>query len=73
MLTLFLFFSHIYNKHLNVIIMGRKKLTSEIKRNNLSITISKENKKLFGELGIKNKSKLIEWLLNNYFETLKIK
>lgn len=51
--------------------MGRRKLTSEEKRNNLSITISRQNYNSFTELDIKNKSKLIEWLLNNYFDSLK--
>jgi hypothetical protein len=51
--------------------MGRKKLTSETKRDNLSITISKQNNKNFEEMGIKNKSKLIEWLLDIHFSELK--
>jgi hypothetical protein len=51
--------------------MGRKKLMPDEKRNNLSITISKQNNKKFEELGIKNKSKLIEWILDNYFDSFK--
>jgi len=51
--------------------MGRKKLTPEEKRDNLSISISKQNNKKFEELGIKNKSKLIEWLLDNHFDKFK--
>jgi predicted sulfurtransferase len=51
--------------------VGRKKLTSDEKRENLSITISRQNNKKFEELEIKNKSKLIEWLLDNYFDSFK--
>jgi len=47
--------------------MGRKKINSENKKRKLSITISKENFENFEDLEIKNKSKLIEWLLNNHF------
>lgn len=51
--------------------MGRKKLMPDEKRSNLSITISKQNNKKFEEFGIKNKSKLIEWILDNYFDSFK--
>ena len=47
--------------------MGRKKIEFVKKKDKLSITISKENFNKFEEFGISNKSKLIEWLLNNYF------
>jgi hypothetical protein len=47
--------------------MGRKKIESDIKKNRLSVTISKENFLQFEEKGISNKSKLIEWLLEQHF------
>jgi hypothetical protein len=51
--------------------MGRKKITLEEKKDRLSITISAKNLEKFDEFDIKNKSRLIEWLLNNHFESLK--
>ena len=47
--------------------MGRKKINSEIKKDKLSVTISLENALKFEEFEIKNKSKLINWLLNEHF------
>lgn len=47
--------------------MGRKKIITELKKQNLSITISSENTLKLEELGIKNKSKLINWLLSEHF------
>ena len=47
--------------------MGRKKITEESKKEKLSITISKTNALLFQEMQIKNKSKLINWLLKEHF------
>jgi hypothetical protein len=48
--------------------MGRKKINSELKKQNLSITVSSENAIKLDELGITNKSKLINWLLKEHFE-----
>jgi len=47
--------------------MGRKKIALEEKKDRISIAISKENNNKFEELDIKNKSKLIEWLLCEHF------
>jgi len=48
--------------------MGRNKIATEEKKDRLSISISKENNNLFDKFDIKNKSKLIEWLLQEHFE-----
>lgn len=48
--------------------MGRKKINTEDKKAKLSVTISLENALMFDELEIKNKSKLINWLLVEHFE-----
>ncbi len=48
--------------------MGRKKINTEDKRQKLSITISLENALKFEEFDIKNKSKLINWLLVEHFD-----
>ena len=50
--------------------MGRKKISLEEKKGRLSITISKQNYNNFEEFEIKNKSKLIEWLLDVHFNNL---
>nr|QBM02825.1 hypothetical protein [uncultured archaeon] len=47
--------------------MGRKKINTELKKQNLSVTISSENALKFDELQIANKSKLINWLLKEHF------
>lgn len=47
--------------------MGRKKINTEEKKQKLSVTISLENALNFDEHEIKNKSKLINWLLKEYF------
>ena len=47
--------------------MGRKKINTEDKRQKLSVTISLENALKFEEFDIKNKSKLINWLLVEHF------
>jgi hypothetical protein len=47
--------------------MGRKKIESGIKKEKLSVTISTNNALKFEELQIKNKSKLINWLLKEHF------
>jgi len=47
--------------------MGRKKIDAGNKKNKLSISISKENYSQFESRGITNKSKLIEWLLEQHF------
>jgi hypothetical protein len=47
--------------------MGRKKIPQEKRRDKLSISISKENYNKFLTLGIGNKSKLINWLLEGHF------
>lgn len=63
-------FSPIYKKHLNLIVMGRKKLSAEEKRKELTIHLPKELYEKFEELGIKNKSKFFNWLFENYFNNL---
>jgi hypothetical protein len=47
--------------------MGRKTIKEELKRAKLSVTISTENALKFDELEINNKSKLINWLLQEHF------
>ena len=47
--------------------MGRIKIKEELKKEKLSVTISTENALKFQELHIKNKSKLINWLLKEHF------
>jgi len=47
--------------------MGRKKIDEENKKDRLSISISKESFNCFDEFDVKNKSKLIEWLLQQHF------
>lgn len=44
--------------------MGRKKISEKSKKGKLSITISKEN---FNSLENKNKSKIINSILEDYF------
>jgi hypothetical protein len=51
-------------------IMGRKVKTQEEKKDKISISISKENYEAMVADGI-NKSKLINWLLEQYFESVK--
>ncbi len=48
--------------------MGRKKITNEEKKQNLSITVSSKNASRLDALGFTNKSKLIDWLLAEHFE-----
>ena len=48
--------------------MGRKKISKRLKKDRLSITITKENFDKFKEYNLKNKSKIIEGLLTKYFE-----
>lgn len=50
--------------------MGRKKINTEQKRQNLSITISSNNASRLEALGFTNKSKLINWLLSEHFEII---
>lgn len=47
--------------------MGRTKIETGIKKEKLSVTISTNNALKFKELQIKNKSKLINWLLKEHF------
>lgn len=47
--------------------MGRIQINKELKKEKLSVTISSENALKFAELQIKNKSKLINWLLKEHF------
>lgn len=47
--------------------MGRKKINNELKKDKVSVTISSNNASKFQELEIKNKSKLINWLLSEHF------
>ncbi len=51
--------------------MGRKLKTVEQKKDKISISISKENYDLMVNEGI-NKSKLINWLLEQHFKSLNI-
>lgn len=50
--------------------MGRKTKTTEEKKDKISVSISKENYEAMAAEGI-NKSKLINWLLEQHFETIK--
>ena len=47
--------------------MGRKSIQTELKKQKLSVTITEDNYKNFKEFGVKNKSKLINWLLMEHF------
>lgn len=49
--------------------MARKKINSENKKGKLSVTISNENYEILVKEGM-NKSKLINWLLVEYFNTV---
>ena len=49
--------------------MGRKKIETDKKKNKLSIAISAKNYNQFDDLDITNKSRLIEQLLREYFES----
>jgi hypothetical protein len=57
----------IYNK---TDIMARKKMTEEEKKRKFSITITPEINKQLEELKI-NKSKLINWLLQEHFNQIR--
>lgn len=50
--------------------MGRKQLNIENKKGKLSITISPDNYQQLVDDGI-NKSQLINWLLEQHFNTIK--
>ena len=50
--------------------MGRKTKTQEEKKNKISISISKENYEAMTADEI-NKSKLINWLLEQHFNSIK--
>ena len=50
--------------------MGRKTKTTEEKKDKISVSISKENYEAMNAEGI-NKSKLINWLLEQHFSTIK--
>jgi hypothetical protein len=50
--------------------MGRKSKTQEEKKDKISISISKENYEAMVADGI-NKSKLINWLLEQHFNSIK--
>lgn len=47
--------------------MGRKSITTELKKAKLSVTISSENAQKLNELKFTNKSKLINYLLKEHF------
>lgn len=49
--------------------MGRKKIKSGVKKQHLSIVVSQKNFNRVMELNTNN-SKLINWLLEEYFESL---
>ena len=48
--------------------MGRKKIENELKKQQLSITVSDETYREFKKEKIKNKSKLVNELLVEFFE-----
>lgn len=50
--------------------MGRKPKTIEEKKDKISVSISKDNYEVMVADGI-NKSKLINWLLEQHFNTIK--
>ena len=50
--------------------MGRKSKKAEEKKGKLSVTISQDNYNQLVEDGI-NKSKLIDWLLEQHFNSIK--
>jgi len=50
--------------------MGRKKLSSEEKRQDLTIYLPKELFYKLEELEVKNKSKFFNWLLEEYFTSI---
>ena len=47
--------------------MGRKKVKSELKKQRTSVTVTEEINHDFGKLKIKNKSKLVNELLREFF------
>lgn len=47
--------------------MGRKSIKTELKKAKLSVTISSENAQKLTELQFTNKSKLINYLLREFF------
>jgi hypothetical protein len=49
--------------------MGRKSKSEEEKKDKISVSISKENYEAMTSEGV-NKSKLINWLLEQYFNSL---
>ena len=51
--------------------MGRKSMKLENKKSKISITLAIEINDQLEELKV-NKSKLINWLLNKYFNSIKI-
>ena len=51
--------------------MGRGKIDKKLQKNKLSVTITSDKIIKFKELGIKNKSKLINSLLSEFFEEQK--
>jgi len=51
--------------------MGRIRVELEKKKDRLSVTITEQNFKDFEYFDVKNKSKLIQWLLDNHFNNLK--
>ena len=50
--------------------MGRKKIDTELKKGKLSVTISKNNFEKIQEHEIGNKSKFINWLLEEHFNEM---
>jgi len=53
--------------------MGRKKIDAEKKKGKLSVTISGDNFEKIQEFEIRNKSKFINWLLEEHFNMTEIK
>jgi len=51
--------------------MGRKKINLENKKRNLLLSIDSILYKKFEKLEIANKSKFFNWLLEDYFHTIK--
>lgn len=52
--------------------MGRKKIELSSKKQKISIAISNTNLNRLNNFDVQNKSKFIEWLLENYFNNINI-
>jgi len=63
----FLKFLSIYNKTNN---MGRKKINPSLKKVNVSVCVTESVLEDLDELGVQNRSKLINWLLEAHINSL---